>query len=119
MNAGDRVPVDLAQGERDVLWHGLHEWGGPARCTEDLARAMGHNNLDDFRRFQARVMRSIRDGDPLAGPDWRRALLATEIVFASNVVGSGVDWSSTTGITDAETVELLRSLQRKLVKVQG
>jgi hypothetical protein len=42
-------------------------------------------------------------------------LVATEIVFASDVFGAGVEWSTVTGSTDAETIAVLRQLQRKLV----
>ncbi|MFD2091298.1 hypothetical protein [Blastococcus deserti] len=56
---------------------------------------------------------------PLTRRDWARALLATEIVFASNLVGSGLDWSSTTGLSDEETIALLRTLQRKIPPVHG
>lgn len=47
--------------------------------------------------------------------DWTRALLASEIVFASDVVGAGVEWPTVTGWSDVETIELLRELQRKLM----
>ena len=51
---------------------------------------------------------------PLAEPT--RAVL-TELVFASDLVGSGVDWATTTGFNDDETIRLLRSIQRKLVSI--
>jgi hypothetical protein len=46
--------------------------------------------------------------------DWRRTLLATEIVFASDVVGAGTDWPVTTGLSDQETVAALRAIQKKI-----
>jgi hypothetical protein len=58
----------------------------------------------------------IRTGQPLNRRDWRRALIATEIVFASDVFGSGWDWSITTGISDEDTIRILRSLQRKIAR---
>lgn len=39
-----------------------------------------------------------------------------EIVFASDVFGSGIDWSTTVGRTDEETIRILRSLQRKIAR---
>ncbi len=45
--------------------------------------------------------------------------MSTEVVFASDVVGSGLDWPITTGITDEETIRLLRGLQRKLPRWRG
>ena len=44
-----------------------------------------------------------------------RSLLMTEVVFASDVVGSGMEWTITTGLTDQETIATLRGLQRKLL----
>jgi hypothetical protein len=35
----------------------------------------------------------VLGGQPLSRRDWRRALIATEIVFASDVFGAGWDWS--------------------------
>jgi hypothetical protein len=46
--------------------------------------------------------------------DWVRVVLATEIVFISDVIGSGHDWRHTTGLQDDETLRLLRSIQRKV-----
>lgn len=53
-------------------------------------------------------------GEALDGGDWTRALIATEIVFVSDVVGAGVEWEICTGLSDVETIATLRSLQRKL-----
>ncbi len=58
----------------------------------------------------------IRDGQSLNRRAWRRALIATEIVFASDVFGAGSDWSITTGISDEDTVRILRSLHRKIAR---
>ena len=48
------------------------------------------------------------------GTTWTRALLATEVVFVSDVVGSGSDWQGTVGWVDDATMSILRQLQRKL-----
>lgn len=108
------VQVDLTKDERRVLEVGLIEWGGPAACTNEMALAMGFKGVLDLFDDGQRLANSIRDDAPLSGRDWTRALLATEIVFASNVIGSGLDWRSTTGFDDVVTIGLLRSLQRKL-----
>jgi hypothetical protein len=36
----------------------------------------------------------------MTSDDWRRVLLSVEIVLASDVVGSGVDWRITAGKID-------------------
>jgi hypothetical protein len=50
---------------------------------------------------------------------WRQVLLAVEVVFASDVVGSGLDWRITSGISDEESIAILRGLQRKLPRWRG
>ncbi len=51
---------------------------------------------------------------PMLPEDWRRLLLAVEVVFVSDVVGSGLDWSVTTGFPDGDRIALLRGIQRKM-----
>jgi len=97
-----------------VLTAGLTEWGGPARCTDQLAAAMDFGSVDELGQESARLVQALRASAPLSARDWTRVLVATEFVFASDVFGSGVDWSATTGLGDEETVRLLRGLQRKL-----
>ena len=115
MNEGTRVEVDLADEERGLLWRGLLEWGGPARCTEAMAVAMGFEGISGLLNQGQQIAEELRDGRALTRKDWRRALLATEVAFASNVVGSGLDWLTTTGLNDEETLRTLRSVQRKLL----
>jgi len=45
--------------------------------------------------------------------EWSRLVLATEIVFASEVLGSGWDRSIATGMSDAASIRMLREVQRK------
>jgi hypothetical protein len=114
MESSDLIVVELNEIERRVLAGGMHEWGGPAWCPEELAVAMDFENLSDFFGQRDRLASAIESGRPLSRRDWHRMLLATEIVFISDVVGSGHDWNHTVGITDEETLHVLRSLQRKL-----
>ena len=46
--------------------------------------------------------------------DWTRSLLATEIVFSSEVLGAAGDWSIVSGMSDGYTLTLLRQVQSKL-----
>lgn len=115
MNESARVEVGLVDEERNLLWLGLLEWGGPAKCTEAMAIAMGFRGTSDLLNQGHRIAAELRDGRALTREDWRRALLATEVAFASNVVGSGLDWLTTTGLSDDETLRTLRSVQRKLL----
>ena len=109
------VQIRLTEEERALLRAGLSEWSGPARCTEELAVAMGFSGVSDLVTQGGRICDALAAGLPLSRTDWVRALLATEVVFISNVVGSGWDWETTTGMTDVKTLERLRGLQQHVV----
>ena len=120
MNSSKPIPVDLIPNERYVPARGLAEWGGPASPTDELARAMGFRGSEDLWQGEGRDLReAVRQGEHLTREDWRRTLLATEIVFASDVVGAGMDWSITTGLSDEETIRVLRIIQRKISRALG
>lgn len=112
MPTGD--DLELTGDERDLLRAGLREWGGPARLTDSMAVAIGFRSATDFFVQAKRIDRALAAGASMSSADWRSALLATEVVFASDVVGSGVEWETTTGISDADAIRLLRSIQRKV-----
>jgi hypothetical protein len=97
-----------------LLIRGLNEWSGSARCSRPLAEAMGFGDLELFLKETERLMSGLEKQSPLPPGDWRRALVATEIVFASYVLGAPGDWPITTGLPDAETWPLRRGLQLKL-----
>src|ERR1700716_3480223 len=105
-----------ADKEVQLLRKGLMEWSGPARCTEEFAVAMGFNSAADLPVHCREIRAALVAEESLEPMDWARALLATEFAFASDVVGSGYEWSTTTGWTDEVTVKTLRSIQRKLVR---
>lgn len=46
--------------------------------------------------------------------DWARALFLTEISWACDLVGAGVEFELVSPFTDEEAVKLLRSIQRKV-----
>ena len=118
MDTGNElINAELSHDERFVLNRGLVEWGGPARCTPLMAAALGFDGSADLLAEGYRIADDLEAGRPLTARDWTRALLATEIVFASDVLGSGVEWTDTTGLDDFETLQALRSVQRKLVGV--
>lgn len=112
------VDVELSDDERWLLNRGLVEWGGPAACTDAMANAMGFGSVRDLFEESERLLAALRARQALSRWDWTRMLIATEIVFASDVVGSGVEWTITTGLEDVHTLQVLRDLQRKLVKAR-
>jgi hypothetical protein len=116
VDSEDLIAVDLTEQEQRVLRRGTWEWGGPAYATDALAVAVGCNDLHDFDQFLRRMRAALEGGEPMSQLDWTRLVFATEIVFASEVVGSGLDWSTTSGMSDEESIVVLRGLQRKLRK---
>ncbi|MBC9714852.1 hypothetical protein H9Y04_20075 [Streptomyces sp. TRM66268-LWL] len=86
----------------------------PARCSDQLAVGMGFTDAQDLVRGTLKLRDALGEDAPLTPADWARTLLATEIVFVSDLAGSGVEWPTTTGIGDEETIVMLRLIQRKL-----
>lgn len=108
------VSVPLTAEERTFLRHGVAEWWGPARCTDAFAVAMGFQSREHLHEDIARLKDSLEADMAMPPEDWRRLMLAVELVFASDVVGSGLDWAVTTGFSDGESIALLRGIQRKM-----
>jgi hypothetical protein len=77
---------------------------------------MGFESVKHLHSERPRLLAAIQDAQPLSRQDWRRVLLLAEVVFASDVVGSGVEWETTTGLSDEGTIHVLRGIQRKLVR---
>jgi hypothetical protein len=75
---------------------------------------MGFTSADNLADEAWALWERIEAGEALATEDWRRVLLAAEILFVSDVVGSGLDWQITSDFSDEESHALLRGLQRKL-----
>jgi hypothetical protein len=113
------VLVPLDDMELRFLRAALLDWGGPARPTERLAVAMGFSGADSLSREAWALWERIEAGDALTAGECRQVLLAVEIVFASDVVGSGLDWRITSGIADEDSITILRGLQRKLPRWRG
>ncbi|MBT2385320.1 hypothetical protein [Streptomyces sp. ISL-11] len=106
----------LEKHEVDLLRRALLEWGGPAHCSDQLAAGMGFIDSQDLLDQALRLRNALGEDAPLTPADWARTLLATEIVFVSDLAGSGVEWPTTTGRDDEATITLLRVIQRKLAR---
>ncbi|SOD72553.1 hypothetical protein SAMN05892883_1939 [Jatrophihabitans sp. GAS493] len=111
--------VVLDDRERRFLRAALLDWGGPARPTDELATTMGFTSAESLSREAWALWGRIEAGDALTIQEWRQVLLAVEIVFASDVVGSGLDFRITSGIPDEEAIKILRGLQRRLPRWRG
>lgn len=106
--------VVLDSHERYLLLRGISEWSGSASCSEEMAVALGFSSVADLQREGERIAALLESELPLSSWDWTRALLSTELVFSSVVMGSGSEWQTVFGLDDVDTLRLLRSVQRKL-----
>ena len=66
----DILSPDLNDAERQLLRRGITEWGGPARCTEEMAVAMGFQSVRDLFDSKDRLVESIESGTALTALDW-------------------------------------------------
>jgi hypothetical protein len=83
-----------------------------------MAIAMGFSGTDAFFGEASLLIDALRASEPLTAKDWERVLLATEIVFVSDIVGAGSDWEAVIGLSDGETLRILRRLQEKIIAVR-
>ena len=113
------MTFDLSPAEVTTLVRGLDQWGGPGRPTQELAVALGWADLAGMDEGCQRLAGAIERGEALSAFDWTRALVSTEIAFASDVFGAGYEWSTCTGLDDASTLATLRGLQVKLLSAFG
>jgi hypothetical protein len=111
------IRVELSADERELLVMGLREWGGPTRATDELARAIGFPDVNALYSDAKRIAARLDDGAELTSADWARALIATELAFASDYYGPGREWAIATGYDDETTIRRLRQVQRKLVGI--
>jgi hypothetical protein len=89
--------------------------GWPGDATAELATALGFADVSGFYAECRRLAGVLSDRSELSSVDAVRALLATEIAFASDVFGAGVEWETVTGLSDEDAIAVLPRLQRKLV----
>lgn len=108
------VAIELTDREREIIADALYEWQGSAGWAPLPIDALGLSSWEEFDALTDRLRDAITRGEPLSDLDWARVLFVTEITWASNLVGSGLDFAIVTGFSDAEAITLLRSLQRKI-----
>jgi hypothetical protein len=113
MTDAELVAIDLTDDERMLMILGLNEYFGAAqRGWPLLVPLLGLTTTHEFRALLHRLMESIEHKKPLSDLDWVRALLLTEICWASQVLGAGIDFA--TNVRDEKAAPLLRSIQRKV-----
>lgn len=112
MTMTELIAIDLTDDERMLLSQGLNEYGGPIRNQLVMVRALGLPDRASFDTLVDRLHTAISRMEPLSKLDWARAVFLTEVSWASNLVGSGLDFA--TSVRDENAAPLMRSIQRKI-----
>ena len=110
----EAVAVELDDDERAFLRAALLDWGGPTNPTDEIAVALGSRDAASLSADTRALWKRFEAEGALSTDAWRQVLLAVEVVFVSDVVGSGLDWPITSGFSDADSIRILRGLQRRL-----
>lgn len=113
-NSSELVAVDLTGDERDFIRQTLDEWRRSAAGKPFPFQVLGLSTWEQFGELIVRLERAVTDREPLTDLDWARALLLSEVTFASSLIGAGLDFEIGTRFSDAEAMGLLRGLQRKI-----
>lgn len=108
------VAVDLTDDERDFIEQALEQWALSAAGMPFPFQMLGLATWEEFTDLTRRLERAVNAGEPLTDLDWARVLFLTEITWASDLIGSGLDFDIVTRFSDTEAVRLLRGLQRKV-----
>jgi hypothetical protein len=109
------VDLPLADDERRLLIEGLRQWGGPAYPTDEVARFIGVADVKTLFSGGNRICELLREGSALTKLDWQRALVATEVLWASQFYGAPGDWEAVSAWSDEQTLRTLRQLQQHFI----
>jgi hypothetical protein len=108
------LTVDLSEDERKFIWEAMYQWQFSASRKPFPYQVLGLSSWEEFAELTYRLAHAVTDQEPLTGLDWMRVLYLTECSWASDVVGSGLDFSIVTEFSDIDGLSLLRRLQRKI-----
>ncbi len=112
MTDAQLVPIDLTDEERELMVLALNEYGGPAKhAYQLLCSVVGQSTKSEWTHLRHQLMEAIENKEPLSDLDWARALFLTEVSFASDLAGAGLDLERG---ADERRLGVLRSLQYKV-----
>lgn len=110
----EREAIDLTDAERSFMYFALTHWGVPASYKPlPIDALFGISDWAEFDRLTARLAQAITHRQPLTARDWALALFLTEVSFASDLVGTGIEFALISH-SDEDGIKLLRSIQRKI-----
>jgi hypothetical protein len=111
------LTVDLSEDERKYIWQAMYQWQWSASRQPFSYQVLGLSSWAEFANLTHRLAHAVTDREQLSDLDWMRILYLTECSWASNIVGSGLDFSIVTEFSDIDCLSLLRHLQRKIGRV--
>jgi hypothetical protein len=115
MASGDElVAIELTDDERDFVEQTLEQWASSAAWVPFPFQVLGFATWEEFGALTYRLERAALDSAALTDLDWARLLFLTEVTFASALIGSGTRFTAMTRFSDAEGIQVLRGLQRKI-----
>ena len=106
------IEIDLPDDERQFMRTAITEFGGTASNKPFPIKILGVSTADEFDDLLVRLRIAIERGEALSALDWARALLLTEICWASDMIGSGTAF--TQSYPDKQAAPLMRVIQRRL-----
>jgi hypothetical protein len=112
-SSSELVAVDLTDREREFIQQALQQWGWSASDAPFPFQVLGLSSWEEFGKLTVRLQHAIANSERLTNLDWARVLFLTEITWASDLVGAGLDFATVTGFSDAEATTLLRGLQHR------
>lgn len=111
--AGPRLSLE----QKRFLDAALSVWGGIASNQLPPIGALGYTGKADFAADVARLRDQLGSDHPdLSTADWSRIQFLAEISWASDMFGAGVEFELVSPFTDSESLALLRSVQRALIR---
>jgi hypothetical protein len=114
MTDPELVAIDLDDDERELMVQGLNEYFKSAKSgVPFLVLIFRVSGAEEFQALVWRLLEAVENKEPLTPFDWSRALLLTEISWASDLVGSGIEFAKIR--SDNVVMPLLRSIQYQLV----
>jgi hypothetical protein len=111
------LTAELSEDERKFIWQAMYQWQWSASDAPFPYQVLGLSSWTEFAELTHRLAHSVTDCDPLTELDWMRVLYLTECSWASNIVGSGLDFPIVTEFSDIDCLSMLRHLQRKIGRV--
>jgi hypothetical protein len=112
MTEPELVAIDLTDDEHEFMLRALTEFEGTAGYSPFPIKILGVSTADEFDNLLDRLRRAIWDRKPMSYLDWARAQLLVEMCWASDMIGSGTEF--TYSYRDELAAPLMRSIQRKL-----